>query len=215
MEVEVAHAELRYKVLQDTIDEARVKALIDLLPAPTLEQVNDDGDTALHCLLSKHDKQAQIDFRPYMDPSPYVVSDLMPLRRVYRFFNEIGVRHLTVIDCRVGRRVHRLRQRLRVAHATPSPPDAARAERGRPERQGIWPAVVGEAAWKQEAGDRRAAVSSIHPSATRPPLELGRFWLCIERFARTQKMFDIYAIICMCFSHFMVLSFYIDCNRSI
>ena len=50
--------------------------------------------------LSKRDKESQVDFRPYMDPSPYVVSDLMPLRRVYRFFNEIGVRHLTVIDCR-------------------------------------------------------------------------------------------------------------------
>ena len=50
--------------------------------------------------LTSADLERQIDFRPYMDPSPYVVSDLMPLRRVYRFFNEIGVRHLTVIDCR-------------------------------------------------------------------------------------------------------------------
>ena len=50
--------------------------------------------------LTSSDLSAPIDFRPYMDPSPYVVSDLMPLRRVYRYFNEIGVRHLTVIDCR-------------------------------------------------------------------------------------------------------------------
>ena len=35
-----------------------------------------------------------------MDPSPYVVNELMPLRRVYRLFNEIGVRHLPVVDCR-------------------------------------------------------------------------------------------------------------------
>ena len=50
--------------------------------------------------LSPEDCEAHIDLRPFMDPSPYVVNELMPLRRVYRFFNEIGVRHLSVIDCR-------------------------------------------------------------------------------------------------------------------
>jgi hypothetical protein len=50
--------------------------------------------------LAAADMDAQIDLRPFMDPSPYVVSDLMPLRRVYHYFNVIGVRHLTVIDCR-------------------------------------------------------------------------------------------------------------------
>ena len=43
-------------------------------------------------------RNATINLRPYLDPSPYVVSELMPLRRVYRLFNEIGVRHLTVVD---------------------------------------------------------------------------------------------------------------------
>jgi hypothetical protein len=51
-------------------------------------------------LLSESDKRATIDLRPFMDPSPYVINELMPLRRVYRLFNEIGVRHLTVVDCR-------------------------------------------------------------------------------------------------------------------
>ena len=50
--------------------------------------------------LSHEDKEAMLDLRPFMDPSPYVVNELMPLRRVYRLFNEIGVRHLTVVDCR-------------------------------------------------------------------------------------------------------------------
>jgi len=50
--------------------------------------------------LSDEDKQQTIDLRPFMDPSPYVVNELMPLRRVYRLFNEIGVRHLPVVDCR-------------------------------------------------------------------------------------------------------------------
>jgi len=50
--------------------------------------------------LTPQDRDAKIDLRPFMDPSPYVANELMPLRRVYRFFNEIGVRHLCVIDCR-------------------------------------------------------------------------------------------------------------------
>jgi len=50
--------------------------------------------------LSDADKAATIDLRPFMDPSPYVVNELMQLRRVYRLFNEIGVRHLAVVDCR-------------------------------------------------------------------------------------------------------------------
>ena len=50
--------------------------------------------------LTDAEKECRIDLRPFMDPSPYVVNELMPLRRVYRLFNEIGVRHLTVVDCR-------------------------------------------------------------------------------------------------------------------
>ena len=50
--------------------------------------------------LSAEDRDALIDLRPFMDPSPYMVNDVMPLRRVYRLFNDIGVRHLTVVDCR-------------------------------------------------------------------------------------------------------------------
>lgn len=47
--------------------------------------------------LSTKDLSAICDLRAFVDPSPYVVSDLMPMRRVYRLFNEIGVRHLPVI----------------------------------------------------------------------------------------------------------------------
>ena len=35
-----------------------------------------------------------------MDPCPIVVNELMPLRRVYKLFNTIGLRHLAVVDCR-------------------------------------------------------------------------------------------------------------------
>ena len=50
--------------------------------------------------LSEADKQRTIDLRPFMDPCPIVVNELMPLRRVYKLFNTIGLRHLTVVDCR-------------------------------------------------------------------------------------------------------------------
>ena len=50
--------------------------------------------------LSVADMESSIDLRPFMDPSPYIVSDLMPIKRVYDYFNVVGVRHLTVIDCR-------------------------------------------------------------------------------------------------------------------
>jgi len=39
-----------------------------------------------------------IDLRSYMDPSPFTVTELMPLSRVYRLFNEIGVRNLPVLN---------------------------------------------------------------------------------------------------------------------
>ena len=44
------------------------------------------------------DPEATLDLRPYMDPSPVTVSELMPLSRVYRFFNQLGIRHLPVVD---------------------------------------------------------------------------------------------------------------------
>jgi len=46
------------------------------------------------------EKMALLDLRPYMDPCPYLANELMPLRRVYRLFGDIGVRHLPVVDCR-------------------------------------------------------------------------------------------------------------------
>lgn len=48
--------------------------------------------------LSPEDAMEKLDLRPFMDPCPYAVGELMPLPRVYRLFNEIGVRHLPVMD---------------------------------------------------------------------------------------------------------------------
>ena len=51
-------------------------------------------------VLSEADKAQLIDLRPFMDPCPIVVNELMPLRRVYKLFNTVGLRHLAVVDCR-------------------------------------------------------------------------------------------------------------------
>ena len=39
-----------------------------------------------------------IDLRPYCDRSPYVVNEQLPLRRVFRLFTVMGLRHLCVVD---------------------------------------------------------------------------------------------------------------------
>jgi len=41
---------------------------------------------------------AIIDLRPYCDRSPYKVDELLPLRRVFRLFTTMGLRHLVVVD---------------------------------------------------------------------------------------------------------------------
>jgi len=46
-----------------------------------------------------------IDLRPHCDRSPYVVNEQLPLRRVFRLFTTMGLRHLVVTDahsCVVG-----------------------------------------------------------------------------------------------------------------
>ena len=50
--------------------------------------------------LSSDDKAARLDLRAFMDPCPTLANELTPLRRVYWFFNQLGVRHLVVVDCR-------------------------------------------------------------------------------------------------------------------
>jgi CBS domain-containing protein len=62
--------------------------------------VVDDREDLASLSFTDEEKQAVIDLRPYMDPSPYLANELMPLRRVYRLFGEIGVRHVPVVDCR-------------------------------------------------------------------------------------------------------------------
>lgn len=39
-----------------------------------------------------------IDLRPHCDPSPYTVYQTLPLRRVFRLFTTMGLRHLVVVD---------------------------------------------------------------------------------------------------------------------
>ena len=44
------------------------------------------------------DSGGLIDLRPHCDPSPYTVYETMPLRRVFRLFTTMGLRHLVVVD---------------------------------------------------------------------------------------------------------------------
>ena len=44
------------------------------------------------------DGEGLIDLRPHCDRSPYVVNELLPLRRVFRLFTTMGLRHLVVVD---------------------------------------------------------------------------------------------------------------------
>ena len=48
--------------------------------------------------LSEEDLEATLDLRRYMDPAPFAVTARTPLPRVYRLFNEIGARHLVVVN---------------------------------------------------------------------------------------------------------------------
>ena len=48
--------------------------------------------------LSEEDMEATLDLRRYMDPAPFAMVARTPLPRVYRLFNEIGARHLVVIN---------------------------------------------------------------------------------------------------------------------
>ena len=48
--------------------------------------------------LSEEDLEATLDLRRYMDPAPFAMVARTPLPRVYRLFNEIGARHLVVVN---------------------------------------------------------------------------------------------------------------------
>ena len=48
--------------------------------------------------LSSTDLDSPFDLRSFYDPSPFTVNHLCPLNRVYRLFNDLGVRHIPVLD---------------------------------------------------------------------------------------------------------------------
>ena len=49
-------------------------------------------------VLTREDTDALVDLRPYIDPCPFIIGELMPLNRAHRMFNELGVRHLPVVS---------------------------------------------------------------------------------------------------------------------
>jgi len=60
-----------------------------------------DLDTETTCVaaqLTEVDLDSPLDLRTFYDPAPLTVGCLSPLTIVYRLFNEIGVRHIPVLD---------------------------------------------------------------------------------------------------------------------
>ena len=57
----------------------------------------EETQSVVHAMPGK-DLDAVVDLRSFCDPAPFVVHSLSPLKRVYKLFNEIGVRHLPVLD---------------------------------------------------------------------------------------------------------------------
>jgi len=51
-------------------------------------------------LSSSASANGKIDLRPHCDRSPFVVNELLSLRRVFRLFSSMGLRHLVVVDAR-------------------------------------------------------------------------------------------------------------------
>jgi chloride channel 7 len=49
-------------------------------------------------LLSVEDKQLEIDLRPYMNLSPYSLTENSNLPRLFRLFRGLGLRHLVIVD---------------------------------------------------------------------------------------------------------------------
>lgn len=39
-----------------------------------------------------------IDFRPYMNPGPYIVYNMSKLSKIFRLYRSMGLRHLPVIN---------------------------------------------------------------------------------------------------------------------
>jgi hypothetical protein len=50
-------------------------------------------DAAANTSYTPTQLSALVDLRPFTDAAPFMVGELMPLPRVYRLFNEMGVRH--------------------------------------------------------------------------------------------------------------------------
>jgi CBS domain-containing protein len=48
--------------------------------------------------LTDNDKLCLIDLKPYMDCSPYKISEFTTISRTYKMFRTLGLRHLCVID---------------------------------------------------------------------------------------------------------------------
>ena len=90
-------------LLHQRVWEAQVKR--ESLPRKTRElflnsfhnQTNLENESA-DLELSAEDLEQLVDLRSFYDASPFFANELMPLQRVFKLFNELGVRSLPVLD---------------------------------------------------------------------------------------------------------------------
>ena len=91
----VWESQLRGEKLKDAVKERFITSFFVMSQMEIRTEV-----TRLHMKLTDDELSMPIDLRSFYDPAPFTVGILAPLSRVYRLFNEIGVRHIPVLDSR-------------------------------------------------------------------------------------------------------------------
>ena len=112
--------------------------------------------------LSEEDMEATLDLRRYMDPAPFAMVARTPLPRVYRLFNEIGARHLVVVNDNMSPIGMVTRKDLDVSAMVES-------LLGPREHSASSPTANGPADAKVEMGRLRKASKEQYEMATAPP----------------------------------------------
>jgi len=79
-------------------EEKQSEYLADLAERPFRPLIIDDKMNELDKVLSIEDRNAIVDFTPFMRPHPYVISSDSGLRRAYRLFRSMGLRHMFITE---------------------------------------------------------------------------------------------------------------------
>jgi CBS domain-containing protein len=93
------HALLKSRVwTTQHLDEVPTRTQEDFLTSFITQKAHAKAIDGREFLRKDAELDAKIDLRPFIDTAPYMANTLMPLPRVYRLFNEMGVRHVPVLE---------------------------------------------------------------------------------------------------------------------